>query len=135
MVNNDSNSDRKSYIEIGKENIKKGVKFSKDYQPSKEAMSRGQRKRRTLEALARTAITGQALTQAKELSDKLGLGLANNEITLEILLILTQVRKAVIESDTAAFNACLDRLIGKAPQTINQNVKQIDLNDLKVTFE
>jgi len=103
----------------GRKDISKdAVKFSKEYQPSGEAKSKGRKRKRLLKDLANALITGAKLEELKELSNRLGLDLDEDEFTLDISLTLKQVEKALESGDTPAFNSAMDRFIGKPTQTM-----------------
>jgi len=101
-----------------------GKKFSKEYQPSGEAKSKGKRKKRVLKDLAEALVSGEGLEKAKKTAAEVGLDLLDDEYSLEITMTLRQVEKALKKGDTSAFSAAMDRLRGKPKQ-----ISEISLSD------
>ena len=101
--------------------------FSKDNQPTPEAKREGHKRKRALKDLADALISGERLDKCKVIADKVGIDLNDNEFTLDIAMTLKQIEKAFDEGDTRAYQAAMDRLMGKAPQQITQdNTHQIE---------
>ncbi len=105
-----------------------GNKFSKDNQPSSEAKSEGHKRKKALKDLADALISGERLDKCKVIADQVGIDLNDNEFTLDIAMTLKQIEKAFDEGDTRAYQAAMDRLLGKPPQQINQVNSTINLN-------
>ena len=95
--------------------------FTKDNQPSSEVKKAGHRKKKTLKDLADALISGERLDKCKVIANKVGIDLEDNEFTLDIAMTLKQIEKAFDEGDTRAYQAAMDRLMGKAPQQITQD--------------
>ena len=62
--------EKKNNVTKFKKGENNGNTFTKDNQPSKLNRSFGQKKRRTIESLAKAVISGDALTQAKLINEK-----------------------------------------------------------------
>lgn len=110
-----------------------GNSFSKDNQPTPEAKSKGKKKKRDLADLANALVNGERLEKCKAIAKQVGIDLENNEYTLQVAMTLTQIAKAIDEGDTRAFNAAMDRLLGKPTLTtkeIGVSKVQIDLNEI-----
>jgi len=112
-------------------NLRKGnpeYHFSKDNQPSSEAKKEGHKRKKALKDLADALIGGERLKKCKVIADKVGIDLEDNEFTLDIAMTLKQIEKAFDEGDTRAYQASMDRFLGKPPQQINQVNSTINLN-------
>ena len=105
-----------------------GNKFSKDNQPSPQAKSEGHKRKKALKDLADALIGGERLKKCKVIADKVGIDLHDSEYTLDISMTLKQIEKAFDEGDTRAYQAAMDRFLGKPPQQINQVNSTINLN-------
>ena len=122
----------------GKKNvIGKGMppietQFSSENQPSPEAKSLGHKRKRALKDLAEALITGEGLEKAKRIADSVGVELGLDEFTLENVMTLRQIEKALAKGDTPAYNAAMDRLRGKAVQQ-TENVHEFK-SDMVKTF-
>ena len=105
----------------GNKNIKPedGKPFSKDYQPSPEAKKEGMRRKRNLKELADAILSGKGLKDAKLIAKAVGIDLSDKEFTLEVIMTLKQVEKALIDGDTRAYSAAMDRLKGKPEQSVD----------------
>ena len=117
---------RKTSEEKKLANLKKGNpehEFTSDNQPTPEAKSAGKRRKRELKELAEALITGEGLQKAKKIAASVGVDLSNEEFTLEVIMTLRQVEKALAKGDTPAYNAAMDRLRGKAKQ-ITENTHE-----------
>ena len=83
--------------------------------------------------LANALVNGERLEKCKAIAARVGIDLENNEYTLQVAMTLTQITKAIDEGDTRAFNAAMDRLLGKPTLTtkeIGVSKVQIDLNEI-----
>jgi cell division protein YceG involved in septum cleavage len=116
----------------GKGNIKgtEGNTFSKDNQPSAQAKSEGHKRKKALKDLADALISGERLEKCKVIAKKVGIDLNDGEYTLDIAMTLRQIEKAFDEGDTRAYQAAMDRLLGKPPQQINQVTNMINLKTI-----
>ena len=116
----------------GKGNIKgtEGNTFSKDNQPSSQAKSDGHKRKKALKDLADALISGERLQKCKLIAKKVGIDLKDGEYTLDIAMTLRQIEKAFDEGDTRAYQAAMDRLLGKPPQQINQVTNMINLKTI-----
>lgn len=116
----------------GKGNIKgtEGNTFSKDNQPSPKAKSEGHKRKKALKDLADALISGERLEKCKLIAKKVGIDLKDGEYTLDIAMTLRQIEKAFDEGDTRAYQAAMDRLLGKPPQQINQVTNMINLKTI-----
>lgn len=99
--------------------VSKGTQFTSENQPSPEAKSNGKRKKRILRDLANAVVTGERLERAREIAEALGLDLEDDEFTFDIVLTMRQAEKALAKGDTSAYNAVMDRLIGKPKQAVD----------------
>ena len=106
-----------------------GNSFTSENQPSGEAKSLGKLKKRALKDLANALISGDRLDKCKFIAEKVGLDLSDEEFTLEIAMTLKQIERALDEGDTKAFNAAMDRLLGKPKQEIEMKNNTIVVTD------
>lgn len=116
-----------------KDNLRKGnpdFVFSKDNQPSSQAKSDGHKRKKALKDLADALISGERLEKCKVIAKKVGIDLKDGEYTLDIAMTLRQIEKAFDEGDTRAYQAAMDRLLGKPPQQINQVTNMINLKTI-----
>lgn len=110
------------------------TQFSKDKQPSPKAKSRGKKKAMLLKDLANMVVNGEA--KEKALKTARAVGLDFEQITIQIAMTLRQIEKALAKGDTQAYNAAMDRLVGKAPQHTTQEVDHRGHLDVKnITFK
>ena len=108
----------------------KGNTFSKDNQPSPKSKSEGHKRKKALKDLADALISGDRLQKCKVIANKVGIDLKDGEYTLDIAMTLRQIEKAFDEGDTRAYQAAMDRLLGKPPQQINQVTNMINLKTI-----
>ena len=108
----------------------KGNTFSKENQPSPKAKSEGHKRKKALKDLADALISGDRLEKCKVIANKVGIDLKDGEYTLDIAMTLRQIEKAFDEGDTRAYQAAMDRLLGKPPQQINQVTNMINLKTI-----
>ena len=123
----------KSFIQMPrgrKDIVKDSVPFSKDNQPSPKAKSEGHKRKKALKDLADALISGDRLEKCKLIAKKVGIDLKDGEYTLDIAMTLRQIEKAFDEGDTRAYQAAMDRLLGKPPQQINQVTNMINLKTI-----
>ena len=123
----------KSFIQMPrgrKDIVKDSVPFSKDNQPSPKAKSEGHKRKKALKDLADALISGDRLEKCKVIANKVGIDLKDGEYTLDIAMTLRQIEKAFDEGDTRAYQAAMDRLLGKPPQQINQVTNMINLKTI-----
>ena len=113
-----------------KDIVNDAVKFSKDNQPSPKAKSEGHKRKKALKDLADALISGDRLEKCKLIANKVGIDLKDGEYTLDIAMTLRQIEKAFDEGDTRAYQAAMDRLLGKPPQQINQVTNMINLKTI-----
>ena len=116
-----------------KDNLRKGnpdFVFSKENQPSPKAKSEGHKRKKALKDLADALISGDRLEKCKVIANKVGIDLKDGEYTLDIAMTLRQIEKAFDEGDTRAYQAAMDRLLGKPPQQINQVTNMINLKTI-----
>ena len=105
--------------DIHKDAKKAGTFYSKENQPDPSAKSEGWRKRRELKELADMLLNGERLEVAKQQAAQVGINLEDDEYTLEIVMTLRQVEKALKKGDTRAYIAAMDRMRGKAPANLD----------------
>lgn len=123
----------KSFIQMPrgrKDIVKDSVPFSKDNQPSPKLKSDGHKRKKALKDLADALISGDRLEKCKVIANKVGIDLKDGEYTLDIAMTLRQIEKAFDEGDTRAYQAAMDRLLGKPPQQINQVTNMINLKTI-----
>lgn len=111
---------------MGRDDIHKHGKdsqFSKENQPDPKLKSEGWQKRRELRELANALITGEALDKAKGTALRVGINLSDKEYTIEMILTLRQIEKALTKGDTRAYNAAMDRMVGKPIAIIDVEAK------------
>lgn len=100
----------------------KNTRFSSTNQPSGELKKQGMKKGRQLREIANQIAGGEALEKSKELAELLGL--ESDKLTLEMVAHLVQLQKAINKGDTRAYNAVMDRILGKAQQNVNVTSKK-----------
>lgn len=105
----------------------KGVKFSKDNQPSGEAKKAGKRRAKALKDVCSQLVTGKSKEALESLAKYLGLEV--DEIDIELALHLKQIQKALNEGDTKAYNSVMDRLKGRPKQEIDHTTKGDKIQD------
>jgi len=114
--------DKKGRIIDGKN---EGNTFTSENQPTSEAKSKGKLRKRYLKDLATALITGDRLEKLKGTAKKVGLDFTDKEYTLDIAMTLKQIEKALDDGDTKAFNAAMDRLLGKPNQTVETTITEV----------
>lgn len=93
-------------------------KFTSKNQPTGAAKSFGKLKKKRGVELIKTILELEAKDNSaikQQAADYFAI--PANQITIETLLILRQVQKAIEKSDGPAFNSIMDRLYGKAAQS------------------
>lgn len=116
-----------------KDIVKDSTPFTSENQPSGKAKSEGKRKKRLLKDLAQALVSGERLDKCKAIAYKVGLDLSDDEYTLDIAMTLKQIEKAIDDGDTRAYQAAMDRLIGKPDQrTENTNTHKLEEVKFKV---
>lgn len=101
------------------EKVRHKTQFSTENQPSPDAKKEGWAKKRALKQLAESLIDGQSLETSRKIAQKLGLSLDDSDFTFEVILTLRQAIKAMDKGDTSAYNAVMDRMIGKPKQELD----------------
>jgi len=99
--------------------------FTSENQPSGEAKSQGHKRKKALKDLADALINGERLDKLKVTANKVGIDLEDNEFTLDIAMTLKQIEKAFDEGDTRAYQAAMDRLMGKPNQYLEQKITEM----------
>lgn len=107
-----------------KDIVKDSTPFTSENQPSGKAKSEGKRKKRLLKDLAQALVSGDRLEKCKSIAEKVGLDLSDDEFSLEVAMTLKQIEKAIDAGDTQAFNAAMDRLVGKPQQKIDLSTRE-----------
>jgi len=90
----------------------KGTPFNKDNQPTPEAKSNGHKKKRALKELANALISGVGLEKAITTASSVGLEISE-DIDVKTVLTLKQIEKAMNEGDTRAYEAAMNRMLGR----------------------
>ena len=93
-----------------------GHLYSKENQPTPEAKAAGHIKRIILKDIAKQLTTGTYKQALIELAKVLGVDA--DAIDLETAMHLKQMEKALVNGDTFAYNALMDRMKGKPVQAI-----------------
>lgn len=98
--------------------------FTAENQPSSDAKKEGWlRKKRAQElvkAMLELNFKGDKNTALKKEAAEY-FGINAKEITVEMLLVYKQTKKAIEESDTQAFNAVMDRAYGKPKEKLEHS--------------
>lgn len=93
-----------------------GKKFSKDYQPSAASKKAGWAKKRKgqelVQAILQEAFKGMKDSKLKQQAAEY-FGIAQKNVTVEMMLHFRQAEKAIQKADTQAYSALLDRAFGK----------------------
>lgn len=125
-----------------------GKKFSKDYQPTPEAKSKGAMRRYSLRDILRTVPENSFDGSTKDYATLVSkfLKIPRESVDLETIMFFRQVEKAILGADTKAFRAMAEYSIGRPrledgpppPVTPDEEVvrrkSQIDFGD-GITFE
>src|SRR5690349_11285957 len=82
----------------------KGRTFSKDYQPSGEAKSKGKRKARLLKDIFELAFVGPKGGKMKKAAAAY-LNIPEEEISVEDMLHIRQIQAAISKQNTFAYNS------------------------------
>lgn len=121
-----------------------GKRFTPDYQPSGEAKSLGMRKKYALRDLlllsTNAKFKGAAESHRKLTADYLGI--EPEDVTVKMMMEFSQIKKAVLDEDTQAYNALMTRGFGApkpesdpdAPPADSVTNSVIDLGN-GITFE
>jgi hypothetical protein len=106
----------------------KGEKFTKKRQPSPEAKKEGWAKRKRGTELVRL-ILEMKFIGAKDHPLRQAVadffGVKENDITNEQILHFRQIQKAVLEGDTTAYKAIIERGYGQPTQTVETTEKVV----------
>ena len=100
-------------------NLKKGKQFSKDYQPSSEAKSQGQKNAKTFRETLEILL-------AKEITNKAG-EIATTQVAIGVSII-----KKALNGDVRAFEVIRDTIGQKPTENIIATNTNIDITDKKV---
>ena len=125
-----------------------GKKFSKDYQPTPDAKSKGAFRRYSLRDILRTVPDNSFDGSTKDYATLVSkfLKIPRESVDLETIMFFRQVEKAILGADTKAFRAMAEYSIGRPriedgpppPVTPDEEVSrrksQIDFGD-GITFE
>lgn len=118
-----------------------GKQFTSEYQPSPESKRLGRLKKRTLKDLSNLVISSEHIggkAVIKFVATFLGIPeeeVKEEHITMEMAMHLRQLEKAIKTGDTYAWNSLMDRIYGRAKQTIGVEGSvqhKIDLSGLSV---
>lgn len=105
--------------EASLKNLKKGKQFSKDYQPSPEAKSQGQKNAKTMRETLEILL-------AKEITNKAG-----ETATTREAISVSLIKKAM-SGDVRAFEVIRDTIGEKPTDKIDATNTNIDITDQKV---
>ena len=98
------------------DNLLKGSRFSKDNQPIGEVKSDGKRKKSLLKDIASQLVSGASKDALLSLANYLGVEI--DALDIETAMHIKQMEKALVEGDTRAYNAVMDRIKGRPIQAI-----------------
>lgn len=107
-----------------------GKKFSEENQPSPESKSKGWQNKRIIKKIAESVLSGDMKDVAEKIAKTFGLN--EDDLDLATLADLKQLEKAIIDGDTKAYTAFMDRLRGKPKQT--QEITLPEKRDITVNF-
>ena len=98
--------------------------FTTENQPSPEAKSNGWLKKKRAQELVKAMLElnfsgSKNAALKKEAADYFGIDA--KEITIEMMLLFKQTKKAIDDSDTQAFNAVMDRAFGKPKEKLEHS--------------
>lgn len=99
----------------------KGVRFTKDNQPSGEKKSEGKKKRKFTRELMKEMLNMKyKFAEDSALKKQLVAAFGNDILDKPIgeVMTLMQMQKAVLKGDTAAFNSIIDQAFGRPAQAI-----------------
>lgn len=92
-----------------------GKKFSKEYQPSGEAKSKGKVKSRLLKDILEMAFVGPKGGRLKKAAAAY-LDIQEEDLTVEDILHIRQIQVAVSKQNTFAYNSIMNRVYGLPKQ-------------------
>ena len=104
--------DREKGLNKGNES----TQFSKSNQPTPEQKSNGHAKKALLKQISEQLLSGDSADDMSVLAKYLGIDV--NAIDIETAMHLKQIELAIIEGDTKAYSAVMDRIKGKPLQAI-----------------
>lgn len=98
--------------------------FTSDNQPTPEAKREGWLKKKRAQELVKAVLElnfqgGKGAALKKEAAEYFGIDA--KEITIEMMLLYKQTKKAIDDSDTQAFNAVMDRAFGKPKEKLEHS--------------
>lgn len=108
------------------EGLKKGNKayqFTSENQPTPEQKAAGHIKKTLLKQIAKQLVSGNYKDQFKQVAELLGIN--PDAIDLETAMHIKQMQKALVEGNTFAYNAVMDRLKGKPVQAIQMEDSKV----------
>lgn len=118
---------------MGREKNFKGkskyTQFSSTNQPDPKLISKGHKRGQLIKKIASQIVKGGVREDLIPLAEYLGVD--PDKIDLETLLHLTQMHKAIKEGDTSAYNAIMNRILGKPTEFVEIKSKG---NSLDVTI-
>jgi len=103
-----------------------GKSFTKEYRPDPEKVKAGVLKAKRARELASAILNLSFKGANKQLKKATAAyyGIPESEITVEMMMLFQQTKKAIQDSDTFAFNAVMDRAHGKPSQSVELSNKE-----------
>ena len=120
---------------IGKGKPPKHTQFSSTNQPTGAKKSEGKKKKKLLTDLAESLVTGRGLNQAKQINEKLGLGLEDEEMTLSITLSLIMINKIITDGDIRAYDSIMNRISGKVKDKLEVKADAVSVETFLNQFK
>lgn len=102
--------------------------FTSENQPDPELLKAAHKRKRDLKDLADALLNNDGISKAKETAKNCGIDLHDDEFTLEVVMTLGQIQRAITKGDTQAYNAAMDRMKGK-PLQKNENENKHSFED------
>lgn len=94
--------------------------FTKENQPPPEVKKAGWARRKALKELIEFQMCGKLEGSKKDYPALTAsfYGIDVKDVTIRMIMEFRQIEKAILKGDTGAFNAVMDRAVGKAKQAI-----------------
>lgn len=122
----------------GKIGPEDGKRYSKSYQPTSEAKRIGWLKKKRGQELAKAILElqfkGMKDSQLKKAASEY-FGIAQKDLTVEMMIIFRQAEKAIQKADTQAATFIMDRSHGKPKEKIELKTPKVGLDFIEETYE
>lgn len=94
--------------------------FTAENQPTSEAKKKGWARRKALKELVEFTMKGKIAGSTKDYPHMTAqfYGIPVEEVSIRMIMEYRQIEKAILKADTGAFNAVMDRALGKSKQAI-----------------